>query len=124
MAEDKHGSRINIRRKSEQGTDLLDIFHDITDVAGTDVKALRSGNGILRSNHGILDVKQKISAAGGSRCESGLLIEGQPFLAVGTEDEHHGSLCDEWLMITEIRELLFFRLIRDIEDCVEKLTAG
>ena len=124
MAEDKHGSRINIGRESEQGTDPLDIFHDITDVAGTDGKALRGGNGILSGDHGILDGKQKISAAGGSRCESGLLIEGQPFLTVGTEDEHHGSLCDKRLVVTKIGQLIFFCLICDIEDCVEKLTAG
>lgn len=53
VAEDEHRRREHIRRQAQQRAVLLAVFHDITDIARADAKALRCDDGVLRGDYGI-----------------------------------------------------------------------
>ena len=122
-AEHQHGRWHNVFRQVQQGAVLFAIFQNVPDIARTDAQALRRRYGILRRNAGVRRGKQKVSGAGPARrtaaCGKGI----QPLLAICTENEHHGGLGNEGLVVARFAQGLFQVAVCNVQNRVKLLIA-
>jgi len=96
----QHHSRKNIFRKLQKSALFLTVFHNITYIAGTNTKAFRRHNCILRCNRRICYCQHKIPGSRFSGCTPGFQICVIPFFTVRTKYQNHWRFCNKRLIIT------------------------
>ena len=99
----QHNSWKNIIRQVQKSSLFLIIFHNITNVAGTDTKALRCHNCILCGNCRVCHRKHKVSYTWFSWLTASFQICIIPLLAVSTEYQYHRCFRNKWLVVAGLR---------------------
>ena len=124
IAEYQHDGREDVRGKLKQLPVEFTVFHDISDIAGTDAEAPGGSDGVLGGKGTVLDSKHQIACGGMSGGAAGITVSVIPFLAVGAEQKHQRRIGYEGLIITGNGQPLFQGRLCNLKDCLELLVTG
>lgn len=99
ISEYKHGSREDVLRQMKKILVCFTVFHDISDITGTDPHAPGSGDSILGGDIGIRYGKHQLPHARFAGLAAAFFEGIIPLPKICTENQNHSGFGDEWLMV-------------------------